>query len=596
MMTRLRSLRVAAFGAAAVLAACEAAEPTPEATVRFVNNTQVQFVSVLANPCGLPYDGTEINRLSAPPLNPGQSATWQTVPDCYEFTATTPNNVNYVRQDNVGTGETQVTFTETLALQAMAGAQAQTATTAFQVPSAPAVRVVNGNGAGVVGVDVRFATTNTGALLTAAAGSTPAATVQVRTDAAGVAALSAWRLGTTTGAQTVTATVLVPGSVTGNNLVFQATATAPVLTATTATATTGLANANSATTPAVRVTATPGGAGLAGVPVTFTIGAGAGTVTAGTTTASTVTVNSDATGLASLASWRLGTAAGANTVAASAPNATNVTFSACGRTAYTIGASIAGTQTATDCIPATGFFEDLYQFTNPSGTRYQAWTVNPATAAVRFFVYPLGSELTPGGWISTPPVGTTTTVPLLVGPGTHLVGIRNDATGTSTSYALGSQDNLTEGTGCFGTIVFVGTGITRNRTLSATNCTMTSGGLTYYYQPLWVYAIAGQTFTITMSGTAFDEYLDVYQQNAAGVFVPIGADNDGVAGTNDSRLVVSVPATGWYEIRPNSNLALATGAYTISITATAPPANVQGGGAPGASALRLSIDGGQVKR
>jgi hypothetical protein len=89
--------------------------------------------------------------------------------------------------------------------------------------------------------------------------------------------------------------------------------------------------------------------------------------------------------------------------------------------------------------------------------------------------------------------------------------------------------------------------------------------------------------------------LDVYQLNAAGVFVPIGADNDGVLGTNDARLTVSVPATGWYEIRPNSNLAQATGAYTISITATAPPANVQAGPVP-PMAIQQPVSGKSAPR
>lgn len=590
MSMRFTPSSAAAIAAAILLAACEAAEPTPDATVRFTNSTPQRIVSVLANPCGLNYDGTEINRLDAP-LNPGQSATWRTVPACYEFTGTTASDAAYVLQQNVGTGETQVTFSQTLTASASAGGTAQTAATTFPVPTAPAVRVVDGGGNAMRSIDVQFATTNTGALLTAAAGSTPATTVVVRTNTQGIAALTQWRLGTAVGAQTVTATVQVPGTVSGNNIAFAATATAPVLTATSPVATTGLANTNATAAPAVRVAATAGGTALAGVPVTFTIGAGAGAVTAGTTTASTVTVASDATGLASLSSWRLGTAAGANSVVASAPNATSVTYAACARTAYTLGASIAGTQTATDCVPATGFFEDLFQFTNATTTRFQVWTLNPATAAVRFFVYPLGSELTAGGWITTAPTGTTTTNALLVGPGTHLVGVRNDAAGVSSSYAMGSQDNLTESTNCFGTIVLVGTGITRTRSLSAGNCTMVSNGLTYYYQPLWVYAIQGQTYTITMSGTAFDEYLDVYQQNTSGVFVPLGGDNDGVAGTNDARLVVSVPATGWYEIRPNSNLALATGTYTINITATAPPSSVQTT-SPAFAELRPSVTGG----
>jgi adhesin/invasin len=83
-------------------------------------------------------------------------------------------------------------------------------------------------------------------------------------------------------------------------------------------------NTTVATRPAVRVVDAFGN-GVAGVAVTFAIGSGGGAVTGGGTT-------TDATGTATVGSWRLGTTAGNNTLLATTPAlpGTTVTISATG--------------------------------------------------------------------------------------------------------------------------------------------------------------------------------------------------------------------------------------------------------------------------
>jgi hypothetical protein len=68
---------------------------------------------------------------------------------------------------------------------------------------------------------------------------------------------------------------------------------------------------------------------LPSVPVTFAVASGAGSITGATTT-------TNSSGLATVGSWTLGTAAGVNTLTASSPNLTPVTFTATG-TASTLG-------------------------------------------------------------------------------------------------------------------------------------------------------------------------------------------------------------------------------------------------------------------
>jgi adhesin/invasin len=79
-----------------------------------------------------------------------------------------------------------------------------------------------------------------------------------------------------------------------------------------------------ATAPAV--TATRSGQPASGVVVTFAVASGGGSLTGGT-------VTTDASGIARVGGWTLGTTAGANTLTASATGATAVTFSATGHAA-----------------------------------------------------------------------------------------------------------------------------------------------------------------------------------------------------------------------------------------------------------------------
>ena len=105
---------------------------------------------------------------------------------------------------------------------------------------------------------------------------------------------------------------------------------------------TAIAGAATAVAPAVIVT-NAGGTGVAGVSVTFTVASGGGSVTSGTQT-------TNASGIATVGSWTLGTTAGANTMTVTSTGLTGspVTFSATGIAgpAAAVAVNAGNTQTA----------------------------------------------------------------------------------------------------------------------------------------------------------------------------------------------------------------------------------------------------------
>ena len=143
----------------------------------------------------------------------------------------------------------------------------------------------------------------------------------VTTNSAGIAAATSWTMGTTVGANTLTALALTSG-ITGNPVTFSATATAGAaarLTAVGSTSLTGTVFKALTPVPQVKVTDASGNA-VAGAAVTFTGSAGSVVVGGSKTT--------DAAGLASPDGWALGTATGSYTLTAAASGVTSATFTA----------------------------------------------------------------------------------------------------------------------------------------------------------------------------------------------------------------------------------------------------------------------------
>lgn len=256
--------------------------------------------------------------------------------------ATTGTTVNAVDQGNgtytaklthTGTGTATVTGTlngnaigdnatvaigpGTPANMTVHSANPQTGTAGMAAGSPPGVKVTDTHGNPVAGVAVLFTVTAGGG--TVSNGGPAGSSASVNTDASGFATLTTWTLGTTAGTSNNTIDATSPGLPT---VTFTASADpgAPANIAKNAgDGQSAVVNTNVATAPQVKITDTYGNV-VPGVSVTFAPASGGGSVTGG----SQVT---DAGGLATVGSWKLGTAVGANTLTATA-GALNTTFNA----------------------------------------------------------------------------------------------------------------------------------------------------------------------------------------------------------------------------------------------------------------------------
>jgi hypothetical protein len=205
-----------------------------------------------------------------------------------------------------------------MAVNSPASVATQSGTAGTAVAAPPGVKITDGLGNGVAGVVVTFiAPAGSGQVYN---GTDPAASsASVTTNASGVATLTSWTLGTATGVDSVTA------SATGlTSVVFTATVNpgAPAnITKSAGDAQSAVVNNNVAVAPAVTITDTHGNP-VPGVSVTFAAASGGGSVTGGDAT-------TDASGVATVGSWKLGTAVGANSLTATA-GALVATFTATG--------------------------------------------------------------------------------------------------------------------------------------------------------------------------------------------------------------------------------------------------------------------------
>ena len=254
----------------------------------------------------------------------------------------------------------------------------QTVHVGTSVTIPPSVLVTDLNNNAVSGVAVTFAMTSGGGSITGAS---------TTTNSSGIATVGSWTLGTTAGANTLTATST---GLTGSPVTFTATGlvgspTTIVLSAgngQSATAGTAVATA-----PSARVTDAFNNP-VAGVAVTFAVASGGGSVT-------TPSALTSASGIATAGSWTLGTAAGTNTLTATSPGLTGspLTYTATGvaggATRYVvtssnysppIGAPVTITAQLADqygnAVATAGI---AVTFTKTTGTGGAFGTPNPAT-------------------------------------------------------------------------------------------------------------------------------------------------------------------------------------------------------------------------
>ena len=209
------------------------------------------------------------------------------------------------------------TSSPTIGLATSSG-DGQSATVAHAVATAPSVMVTS-NSQAKTGATVTFVVASGGGSVTGATATT---------DATGTAHVGSWTLGNTAGPNTLTASVSGALPVT-----FTATGVAGPVAAITKVAgdnLTATAGATLGTAPSVSL-ADQFGNLVSSQTVTFAVASGGGSVTGATPT-------SGSNGVATLGSWTLGAAAGANTLTASSGSAPAATFTATGTAPITLPA------------------------------------------------------------------------------------------------------------------------------------------------------------------------------------------------------------------------------------------------------------------
>jgi Putative Ig domain len=231
----------------------------------------------------------------------------------------------------------------------------QSATTGTAVAIPPAVLVTDKYANPVSGVAVTYAVASGGGSLTGAAQTT---------GTNGIATVGSWTLGTTAGANTLTATAAGSG-ITGNPVTFTASATGAVPTQIAV-----LAGNNQSATVGLSVPVPPSvivrdasNNPVAGVAVSFAVASGGGVVTGASQTTNT-------SGIATVGGWGLGTTAGTNTLTATATGSgitgNPVTFTATGTAgaAYLVGVSAGNNQSASPGsalpVPPAVFAHDFW--------------------------------------------------------------------------------------------------------------------------------------------------------------------------------------------------------------------------------------------
>jgi hypothetical protein len=317
-------------------------------------------------------------------------------------------------------------------------------------------------------------------------------------------------------------------------------------------------------TPSV-VVKNASGTPLANVRVTFVVTAGGGTVAG----ASKLT---DASGVAEVDSWTLGSAAGTQTLTANA-GGKSVAFTLNATNTCTIAGAVASGGTVNG---------NLTTATCPGGdgTAAQSWTLDQATgqAMLSIEMHATGVPTFDAVLLlhrntfagrdnfiafndDNEVVTTQTTdsrLDIILGPGNYVLSANNYEPGVTGAFSIGVQpwDGVT--VGCED--VFVTTGITA--TLNLTDrCHYTSGP---NVRPFVIYLTQGQQVRFDLSSTAFDPKLDLYQLGGA---APVAQDDHSGGGTS-ARITYTAPETGFYNILSTA-ATVQTGAFTLVVTSIA---------------------------
>jgi len=130
--------------------------------------------------------------------------------------------------------------------------------------------------------------------------------------------------------------------------------------------------------------------------------------------------------------------------------------------------------------------------------------------------------------------------------------------GVTGPYSLSSSLVTEDVTGC--ETVFLVPGVTTTQRIDTTDCTYRFHASNYYYDAVSVQFVEGRTYTISMSSTEFDTYLEL-RSDWGGIL----AANDDVGETSDSQITFTPTWSGRYVIAAGTYKGATTGSYTLTV-------------------------------
>ncbi|HEX8160955.1 MAG TPA: pre-peptidase C-terminal domain-containing protein [Pyrinomonadaceae bacterium] len=228
-------------------------------------------------------------------------------------------------------------------------------------------------------------------------------------------------------------------------------------------------------------------------------------------------------------------------------------------------ASANGSLDNADCTLDDGSFYDEFTFSGTAGQQV-AISMTSTFDNLLIIIAPDGEELARddnggGGTNARVPAGGG--VARLPQTGTYRIVANSLAPGATGSYTV----SLTlDANACPSAPIAFNE--TKNGTLAAGDCRLPADGS--FIDVYTFGGTAGQAVSIAMNSTAFDTYLFLLSPTGSLV-----TEDDNGSGTTNARIpagsgTFTLPSDGSYTIYANSSLAGQTGAYTLTLTGTAP--------------------------
>lgn len=293
---------------------------------------------------------------------------------------------------------------------------------------------------------------------------------------------------------------------------------------------------------------------MSGASVVFTVTGGDGSV-------SGATVNTGTDGAATVGTWILGQTASTNTVNATVGALPPVTFTAnagdpCSVTPnYTMGSNTNGRLGLADCQVSDGSFVDFWLTTIPGTNTY---LFNESSTQVDSYLLLLTTDF--HVIAQNDNAGSTThnsTIKAILPAGNFLVGANSLNPREIGAYNLTSTTTTDPVTNCED--VFAVPGISTDQSLQTTDCNQSG----FYSDDYIVFLNTGQTVTVTMTSTAIDPYLELYEIRTGTSLVAANDDANGT--TKNASLTYTANNLGYFFVKARTTSAGTTGAYTLTI-------------------------------